>query len=100
MPYWDLLGEVEQKGFYIRRIATYLYAAGLTLILPASLPDSILFAKVTLLPNRQYRGIFTPTTPDTTDPVWMPMRICRGTFSGETTCAADSIMERAINAIR
>ena len=77
-----------------------MYDAGLTLILPASLPDSILLAKVTLLPNRQNRGIFIPTTPVTTDPVWIPMRMRRGSFSGETTCAADSIIESAISAIR
>ncbi len=30
--------------------------------------DSILFAILTVAPNRQKRGIFIPTTPDTTGP--------------------------------
>ena len=45
------------------------------LILPASLPDSNLLARVTLWPNRQYRGILIPTTPARTEPEWIPIRI-------------------------
>lgn len=55
---------------------TYSYVVGLTLILSGSLPDSNLLATVTLWPKRQYLGIFLPTTPASTEPVWMPMRIC------------------------
>lgn len=46
------------------------------LIFNGSLPDSNLLATVTLWPNIQYRGIFTPTTPASTDPVWIPILIC------------------------
>ena len=38
--------------------------------------DSILEAVLTVSPNRQYRGIFNPTTPATTGPEWIPIRIC------------------------
>ena len=35
---------------------------------------SILLAVFTVSPNKQYRGIFRPTTPATQGPVWMPIR--------------------------
>lgn len=57
------------------RISTYSYVVGLTFILSGSLLDSNLLAMVTLWPNMQYRGIFTPTTPARTEPVWIPIRI-------------------------
>lgn len=38
--------------------------------------DSIRLAVFTVSPNRQYRGIFVPTIPATTGPVWAPQRIC------------------------
>lgn len=34
--------------------------------------DSIRLAVLTVSPNRQYRGIFVPTMPATTGPVWQP----------------------------
>ena len=34
--------------------------------------DSILFAVLTVSPNKQYLGIFRPTTPATTVPLWIP----------------------------
>ena len=34
--------------------------------------DSIREAVLTVSPNRQYRGIFSPTTPATTIPEWIP----------------------------
>lgn len=37
---------------------------------------SILFASVTVWPNRQYRGIWVPTTPAMAGPEWTPIRIC------------------------
>lgn len=55
---------------------TYSYVVGLMFILKGSLPDSNLFAIVTLFPNMQYRGILTPTTPARTEPVWIPILIC------------------------
>lgn len=58
------------------RGSTYSKVVGLTFIRRGSLPDSNLFAIVTLWPNMQYRGIFTPTTPAKTEPVWRPIRIC------------------------
>lgn len=54
---------------------TYLYVVGLILILVASLPDSNLFAKVTLFPNKQYLGMRTPTMPANTGPLCSPIRI-------------------------
>jgi hypothetical protein len=36
-----------------------------------------LLAIVTLWPNKQYLGIFTPTTPANIDPVCNPIRICK-----------------------
>ena len=35
--------------------------------------DSILEAVLTASPNRQYLGIANPTTPATTEPVWIPV---------------------------
>lgn len=46
------------------------------LIRVASLPDSNLLANVTLLPNRQYLGMRTPTTPAKMAPVCKPILIC------------------------
>lgn len=48
---------------------SYSRVAGLMLILRSMLPDSNLFAIVTLCPNKQYLGIFRPTTPAKTVPV-------------------------------
>uniref|UniRef100_A0A1B0AQX5 Uncharacterized protein n=1 Tax=Glossina palpalis gambiensis TaxID=67801 RepID=A0A1B0AQX5_9MUSC len=36
--------------------------------------DSMREAVFTVSPNKQYRGIFRPTTPAHTGPVWIPMR--------------------------
>lgn len=36
--------------------------------------DSILEAQFTVSPNKQYRGIFSPTTPATHDPTRVKMR--------------------------
>lgn len=36
--------------------------------------DSILDAVLTVSPNKQYLGIFRPTTPATHDPEWIPIR--------------------------
>ena len=54
---------------------TYRYVAGLIWTRFGWLVDSILFAKVALFPNKQYLGMRVPTTPATTDPVWIPTRI-------------------------
>ncbi len=35
--------------------------------------DVTLFAVVTVSPNKQYLGILSPTTPETTDPVCAPL---------------------------
>lgn len=48
---------------------------GLIFIFSASLCDSNLLARVTLLPNMQYLGIRVPTTPATIDPECKPIRI-------------------------
>lgn len=53
----------------------YSFVVGLILILHSTLPDSNLLAMVTLCPNRQYLGIFLPTTPASTVPVWIPILI-------------------------
>lgn len=37
--------------------------------------DSILDAVLTVSPNKQYRGMASPTTPATTGPVWIPIKI-------------------------
>ena len=48
-------------------------------ILPGSPCDSILEAVLTVSPNRQYLGIFTPTTPAQQGPVCRPILILRET---------------------
>lgn len=60
---------------------TYLYVVGLTLTRSGSLVDSNLLAIVTLWPKRQYLGIFFPTTPASTMPVWIPILICKKNWS-------------------
>ena len=39
--------------------------------------DCILDAVLTVSPTRQYLGMIEPTTPVTTGPVWIPLRIWR-----------------------
>lgn len=51
---------------------------------------SILDAVFTVSPNKQYLGIFWPTTPATTGPVWMPTRI----YNGNTNIIQD---EKAVS---
>lgn len=64
----------------------HLCVVGLMLIFLGWLPDSNLLANVTLFPNRQYLGIFTPTTPASTDPLWRPIRIWRKKDSAPIHC--------------
>lgn len=66
---------LRHVGFYSTMDDTHSNVVGLMLIFNGSLPDSNLFAIVTLCPKRQYLGIFLPTIPARTVPVCKPILI-------------------------
>lgn len=55
---------------------THLYDSSLTFIRPDIPVVSVRLVKLTVFPNRQYRGILCPITPVTTSPEWIPIVIC------------------------
>ena len=55
---------------------------------PGTPEDSILLDVFTVSPNKQYRGILLPTTPEQTSPVWTPTRIWHRTPLGITNLEA------------
>lgn len=56
---------------------SYRYVYSDTFIFPFSPVVSVLLVRLTVFPNRQYRGILCPMTPVTTSPVCIPIVICR-----------------------
>ena len=76
---WRVIG-----GFYCDLYANHcfhLYVYSLMLSLPLVPVVSVLLVRLTVLPNRQKRGIFWPTTPATTSPEWTPMVIYSATWA-------------------
>lgn len=57
-----------QVNSKVPNLSKISFVKGLTCIFKASPFDSILLAVLTVSPNKQYRGIFKPTTPATQGP--------------------------------
>lgn len=64
---------IENETGYSPIVKELLKQSSMAVNLPTPLL-SILLAVFTVSPNRQYRGIFNPTTPATHGPEWIPMR--------------------------
>ena len=92
----SLLSTTKISFFICFRLLSYSLAVSLQWIRPGGLWLSIREAVLTVSPNRQYRGIFAPTTPATTGPEWIPQRTKSGLLEigSQTDLASINIPEK------